>query len=128
MADLPRVRVHDDGSVAMDDPRLRSNGITRSWIVVFVDGDGHRWQDWRSDEVVTGPGWRDAAIVPLPESVGDPVEWHGEWPGVVQLTTLGSVHLAGYGFIPPAMARDLAAALLAAAAHVDQAKAVSTNG
>lgn len=117
--DLPRVRVHDDGAVALHYP---SAGAPADWMVVPPEAVLMHW----IDKDVSDPGWRDAVIVPLPE----PDEIHERagtgWRAIEivvwasQTTIFDGTHLLG-----ASGARKLAAALLAAAAHVDQAEAVS---
>lgn len=58
MADIPRVKVHEDGRIAI---RPGRPGV---WLVGVP---GRTENVYHGDADVSGPGWRDAAVVPLVE-------------------------------------------------------------
>lgn len=125
MTDLPRVRVHDDGSVAVYVPDPAPAHVALPWLCADpADSDSPPWLD---DETVKAPGWRDAVIVTLPSPMVDDDEHHAFPGGACALPGHRAVHLAGLGQMSAADARETAASLLAAADYLDRHEATAVS-
>ena len=119
----PRVKVHEDGRIAV-------RGTGAPWLIVtpcgwFVDVDDERDADYSWVVGVSGPGWRDAAVVPLPEPYPDQPIWEVGF-GMVS-ADCPEVFIDDRPLVP-AQARQYAAALLAAADEVDRQAAAHQAG
>lgn len=107
----PRVKVHEDGSCVVRGKRFWCGIKANGWAMLDPD--------------VSGPGWRDAAVVPLPEPYPDQPIWE-VGSGMVS-ADCPEVFIDDRP-LAPAQARQYAAALLAAADEVDRQAAAHQAG
>lgn len=130
-SDLPRVRTHSDGQIAVyvPEPNQYQDDVL-PWLCADPADPASRV--WRTDKDVSGPGWRDAVVVPLPEQLEPHIKSPAHFDGGAGAFTYGGplIYLPGLGHLSPGDARRIAASLLAAAEHLDRqpAEAVSTDG
>jgi hypothetical protein len=106
--DLPRVKVHEDGRIAV---QLEAN----RWEIAHPPGR----LGTRDDGYVSRPGWRDAAIVLLSSPVRHGPGW-GVWAGGVHASHTAIWATGRAQLLGPDGARQLASALVSAAAWHEQ--------